>query len=298
MLAIDLRTCEENLFATLLLNAISDHYLQDSFAPGHIATLRVRLTDLAATAYHDKRNRRGLDVTVPADRLQAFPVFALRDGGKGDLNQAVLAALDEESAANLFFSCARPAPTARAHARATRGRGITTMKIHSRARNHRTSWRKRVRYDISFSDRNFDSELRSTASRYDAIGRIVGVNIGLNSMTFGDTHDRVLLGLETVVFGMPLPSKGNPNDAVLAGIEAFYDGGRTSVALTGLEVAIFPETEFAISLPSCAPARRAIAPVPRRRPHPTVPAWRRTSASRGAGRARPAPRPRCGRETR
>jgi hypothetical protein len=70
LLALSLHAIEGNRMAALTANAISDHYLQDSFAPGHITTWRSRLTDLAANAYHDARNRKGLFVLVNQDRFE------------------------------------------------------------------------------------------------------------------------------------------------------------------------------------------------------------------------------------
>jgi hypothetical protein len=47
------------LGTALLLNAFGDHYLQDSFAPGHVLTPRRQLHDAAALATHDYYNRKG-----------------------------------------------------------------------------------------------------------------------------------------------------------------------------------------------------------------------------------------------
>jgi hypothetical protein len=69
LLALSLHAIEGNRMAALTANAISDHYLHDSFAPGHITTWRSRLTDLAANAYHDARNRKGLSVIVDEERF-------------------------------------------------------------------------------------------------------------------------------------------------------------------------------------------------------------------------------------
>jgi hypothetical protein len=63
-----------NVFAGLFINAMSDHYLQDYFAPGHIVTPRESMTDLQATAMHDLANKMGVEF-VPA--VQAAP--ALRE---------------------------------------------------------------------------------------------------------------------------------------------------------------------------------------------------------------------------
>lgn len=75
MLALSLRTVERNLYSALLFNAISDHFLHDSFAPGHITSWRNRLTDLAANAYHDKHNRNGWVVAIDPDELRDFLKF-------------------------------------------------------------------------------------------------------------------------------------------------------------------------------------------------------------------------------
>jgi hypothetical protein len=79
LLALSLRTTEKNLFGALTANAISDHYLQDSFAPGHITAWRSRLTDVAANAFHDKRNREGMDVEIDAAIISK--INAVKVGG-------------------------------------------------------------------------------------------------------------------------------------------------------------------------------------------------------------------------
>ena len=58
-LALGIARDEGNPYAALIVNAISDHYLQDFFAPGHLVTPRDRLTDLPATAMHDLANQMG-----------------------------------------------------------------------------------------------------------------------------------------------------------------------------------------------------------------------------------------------
>jgi hypothetical protein len=57
--AVSVSHTEGNPYTGLLLNAISDHFLQDYFAPGHLTAPRTRLTDLPATAMHDLANRMG-----------------------------------------------------------------------------------------------------------------------------------------------------------------------------------------------------------------------------------------------
>lgn len=52
-------TKESNVYGGLFINSISDHYLHDFFAPGHLVTPRDRLTDLPATATHDLANEMG-----------------------------------------------------------------------------------------------------------------------------------------------------------------------------------------------------------------------------------------------
>lgn len=85
ILAISLNLHDRNLFSSLAINAISDHYLQDTFAPGHIVTWRNRLTDTVANAQHDVVNRAGVSATFdpkllfPASpsRAPAAQVFAI-----------------------------------------------------------------------------------------------------------------------------------------------------------------------------------------------------------------------------
>lgn len=50
---------QRNIFGGLVINAISDHYLQDFFAPGHLVTPRDAMTDVQATAMHDLANKMG-----------------------------------------------------------------------------------------------------------------------------------------------------------------------------------------------------------------------------------------------
>jgi hypothetical protein len=52
------------LFAALLMNAISNHFLEDSFAPGHVTTPRTGLHDFSALAMHDYYNRSGADFAI------------------------------------------------------------------------------------------------------------------------------------------------------------------------------------------------------------------------------------------
>ena len=77
LLAISLRVFEGNLFGALTANAISDHYLQDSMAPGHITAWRSRLTDVAANAHHDKRNRDGIQVDIDTKILAQMNAISI-----------------------------------------------------------------------------------------------------------------------------------------------------------------------------------------------------------------------------
>lgn len=58
-LALSLAKDKHNLEGALFVNAISDHYLHDFFAPGHITTPRSKLTDLFSNAMHDAANSKG-----------------------------------------------------------------------------------------------------------------------------------------------------------------------------------------------------------------------------------------------
>lgn len=50
---------QHNLFAALVANAVSDHFLNDFFAPGHIVTPRYNFSDPFALAMHDYYNKIG-----------------------------------------------------------------------------------------------------------------------------------------------------------------------------------------------------------------------------------------------
>jgi hypothetical protein len=57
--AVFIAAKDDNLFGALLLNAFSDHFLEDYFAPGHIITPRERLHDVASLGIHDNYNSQG-----------------------------------------------------------------------------------------------------------------------------------------------------------------------------------------------------------------------------------------------
>ncbi|USX24521.1 hypothetical protein NHH73_18080 [Oxalobacteraceae bacterium OTU3CINTB1] len=99
LLAISLRTFENNLFGALTANAISDHYLQDSMAPGHITAWRSRLTDVAANAHHDKKNRDGIDVDIDSKILATMNAVRI-DGVDTTIVEKLLERSDEK--ANAF----------------------------------------------------------------------------------------------------------------------------------------------------------------------------------------------------
>jgi hypothetical protein len=72
-------TGNERFFSGLLMNAISNHYLEDSFAPGHIFTPREG-HDFAAMSMHDFYNRQGACFAIDATRWDELA--ALIDPGR------------------------------------------------------------------------------------------------------------------------------------------------------------------------------------------------------------------------
>lgn len=323
MLAIDLRTRGDNLFSALVLNAISDHYLQDSFAPGHIGAWRTRLTDLAATAYHDRRNRRGMYVEISSIKLLNFAKVHRKVGVGGELREQLLKQLRVDPAARHYFFAdpkekTKPNFNARLEALVddekvfdtdsklhikgdaqlwkpeqdlqryfmlltdvrsildvleSRREAVDQYVIHDAFTGNSWSWKyvtdvewsrlenflltrpSRIeaqigpaKYNIVNIDRYSNTTREEDSDNYDSMDRIFGTSIGIDSMSFGDTHNRLVIGLETPIFGKLVPRKSLQNVAWLAGVQPFYDGGRTSVALTTRRVTVFPETEFAFSV--------------------------------------------------
>lgn len=57
------------LFSALFMNAVSDHYLHDFFAPGHIGTFRSHMSDIYANAMHDSINHSGATLSIDAGAL-------------------------------------------------------------------------------------------------------------------------------------------------------------------------------------------------------------------------------------
>jgi hypothetical protein len=68
--AVDVAAQDRNLFAALVINSISDHFLQDFFAPGHIVTPRFGLHDAAAMALHNRYNYLGSTFVIEQDSFQ------------------------------------------------------------------------------------------------------------------------------------------------------------------------------------------------------------------------------------
>lgn len=57
-----------NLLTALILNSVSDHFLEDFFAPGHIYTPRFGLHDAVAGAMHDQYNILGTRFLITPDQ--------------------------------------------------------------------------------------------------------------------------------------------------------------------------------------------------------------------------------------
>jgi hypothetical protein len=70
-----------NLASALVLNAFSEHYLEDFFAPGHVFTPRRNFHDAASVAMHDYYNKHGAPFVVRnAGTLIDLLAFGLPDG--------------------------------------------------------------------------------------------------------------------------------------------------------------------------------------------------------------------------
>ncbi|PHV17938.1 hypothetical protein GQ37_005865 [Janthinobacterium sp. BJB1] len=96
LLALSLRVSEKNIFGALTANAISDHYLHDSFAPGHITAWRSRLTDVAANAFHDKRNRLGARASIDEKFFAKMNAITI-DGLATTITDKLLERADEKN---------------------------------------------------------------------------------------------------------------------------------------------------------------------------------------------------------
>lgn len=76
-----------NIFRALVLNAQSDHYLNDFFAPGHITTQRENSHDTVALAMHDWSNRAGTCFKVNTDKWSELNKYLqfIREQNRSDL---------------------------------------------------------------------------------------------------------------------------------------------------------------------------------------------------------------------
>jgi len=69
-----------NPFGALFINGIADHYLNDFFAPGHIATFRSHMSDIYSNAVHDSINHGGARLRFkPADYQALLDRIDARD---------------------------------------------------------------------------------------------------------------------------------------------------------------------------------------------------------------------------
>lgn len=80
------RAQQGHIFAALVTNALSDHFLHDYFAPGHITTTRENSHDAVALGMHDKANQTGAVYKIDSDRwehhLDPILQFILDNQGK------------------------------------------------------------------------------------------------------------------------------------------------------------------------------------------------------------------------
>jgi hypothetical protein len=102
LLALAIGRSERNVFSAFAINAISDHYLHDAFAPGHITTTRSRLTDTAANAFHDFNNRAGLDVSVDLNKMK-MTVDIGSDKKKFDLLSEIIEKINFDVLSSDYF---------------------------------------------------------------------------------------------------------------------------------------------------------------------------------------------------
>jgi len=79
---LDAQQGEGYLYSALVKNALSDHYLNDYFAPGHITTARENSHDTVALAMHDRANKAGTCFSIKPEywgKLEPILSF-IKDG--------------------------------------------------------------------------------------------------------------------------------------------------------------------------------------------------------------------------
>lgn len=342
LLALMLRASDGNLFGAMVANAISDHFLQDSFAPGHITTWRSRLSDIAANAYHDRNNQRGW--TIAVDKTVLADTTSIPNASHGvNLIGTILQSLCEDLAVRQYFfryigespkPCAADcAVLAQSEDKRLdkllefmrRVHGKEELKVKLRGDQHlwdadqdeqrlvmlwtevraifdvlesqsseagtagagavraivlkdsfsKSAWTwdfdpppqpaEEVFYPIKPSKitavigpityvipernrRSGDLDDDRTWIDYKAMDQIWGVSYGIDNMTFGDTQNRKLLTLETVVQGKASHERFSENYALLAGLQGYFGPGRDGIALSSRLAWVRPETETALSV--------------------------------------------------
>lgn len=214
----------QNLYAALVANAISDHYLQDSFAPGHIITPRYNFEDEFALGMHDKYNKKGNAFTIDHwDELEPILEFIKHFSAKDESERQSMFGFKREAVLNLDehhsevwlqgdgFLGNRPEEELL----------ITLVEVvsitevlscfqspESCAASNRFStytWHPTTaapgevpappRAGIYFGTQN--------PSSYQLFEPVIGVSIGEDTVLIGNGQDRATLSIETVPFGLP-----------------------------------------------------------------------------------------------
>ncbi len=81
-----LLAAQESLYSALVSNALSDHFLQDFFAPGHLLWPRSQSHDSVAVSLHDGTNQRGARFRLDVDfwKYELKPIADFLDALPGE----------------------------------------------------------------------------------------------------------------------------------------------------------------------------------------------------------------------
>jgi hypothetical protein len=343
VVALFLRAKENKLFSALVMNAISDHYLHDSFAPGHITTARSKMSDVIANSYHDFQNKNGIEVKIDLVQLRKFATLRHNDSD-ADQMKNILEMLGEGEPARHFFSCGENISKCPNKEKFASKEGVSARlaKIKSFIeapastttstepfRGDKQLWAQnqdvqrfvmllsgiRSIYDVLESSPAHDSVAISFTDSFDAnawewsedgidkhpnpvrpltslslpsstmtakIGAvnyaverrfsdrgespsknridnrsmdpIFGISLGIDNMTFGDSQNRRVVGLEKVVGGLTLAHGllakvgALGNLAITAGVQGYTGPGPDGFGPTARFLLVMPETETSASV--------------------------------------------------
>ena len=241
--AVDVAAHDQNLFAALVINSISDHFLQDFVAPGHIVTPRFGLHDAAAMAVHNRYNHLGSTFVIDDEQVQKelYPLLKLflatKEGARFiEAVPSLKAPVPLWGDSNLFRSLPQELLMILIEARSVLDVLYSASSVKPMNSLTNVTW---VPTSIVQQDGKKRTCLAGGALPYGRYrhlapevgvingGTILGFSAGTNILRVGSfTRTRGIYQGDFIVYGRyPLEAAKNPTDLNAPAIAHFRDGG-------------------------------------------------------------------------